>query len=216
MTLRELRHKVLLGEGQQIEFNRKLSQPDKILREIVAFANADGGLLFIGVEDNKMIHGVKDVDEVTNVMSKNIEELIAPKVKYSAEIIPVSAKRNVVVYNIFRGKNKPYYLNPTSTNRAGIAYYRHKDMSIKASPELLKIIRHKKHSKGFLLTYSDNNKIAMQLVHRNNSLTLSELQRESGMKKYTASITLTNLVLANILQLIPCENEDLFIENQIE
>jgi predicted HTH transcriptional regulator len=217
MTLTELRRKVLSGEGQQIEFKRKLSQPDKILKEIVAFANADGGLLFIGVEDNKMIYGVKDVDEITNVMSKNIEDLIAPKVKYSMEIIPVSSKRSVVVYNIFRGKNKPYFLNPTSKNRTGIAYYRYKDMSIKASPELLKIIRYKKNSKkGFLFTYSDNNKIAMQLVHRNNSLTLSELQRESGMKKYTASVTLTNLVLANILQLIPRENEDLFIETQIK
>jgi len=121
MTLKELRLSVLSGEGQQIEFKRKLSQPDKILKEIVAFANADGGLLLIGVEDNKIIYGVKDVDEITNVMSKNIEDLIAPKVKYSTEIILVSAKRSVVVYKIFKGKNRPYYLNPTINNRIGIA-----------------------------------------------------------------------------------------------
>ena len=106
MTLSELRSKVSSGEGQRIEFKRKLSQPDKILKEIVAFANANGGLLFVGVEDNKTIYGVKDVDEITNVMSKNIKDLIAPKVRYSTEIIPFSSKRSKVVYKIYQHKNR--------------------------------------------------------------------------------------------------------------
>ncbi len=216
MTLMELKRKVADGEGQRIEFKRKLSEPEKILKEVVAFANTDGGYLIIGVDDNKDILGIRDVDEISTVMSKNIEELVAPKLKFSMSIIPLNAKRSVVVYEIFKGKNKPYFLNPSIDKRKGIAYYRYEDKSIQASDELLKIIRfEKKNKKGFLLNYSDNNKIAMQMISENNSLTISALQRATGIEKHLASSTLTNLVLANVLKLIPRENEDLYIENQI-
>ena len=216
MTLLELKRKVSDGEGLRSEFKRKLSEPEKILKEVVAFANTDGGYLIIGVDDNKTILGIRDVDEISTVMSKNMEDLIAPKIKYTMSIIQLNAQRSVVVYKIFEGKNKPYFLNPSIDKRQGIAYYRYEDKSIQASSELLKIIRfEKKNKKGYLLNYSENNKIAMQMIHKNNSLTISALQQASGMKKQLASSTLTNLVMANVLKLLPRENEDIYIENQI-
>ena len=48
-----LRRLVSQGEGQHLEFKRKASYPDKIVRELIAFANSQGGTLLVGVDDDK-------------------------------------------------------------------------------------------------------------------------------------------------------------------
>ena len=47
------------GEGQFVEFKKKANHPEKIIKEVVAFANAGGGNLFIGVDDHGTISGLK-------------------------------------------------------------------------------------------------------------------------------------------------------------
>ena len=48
------------GEDQHHEYKRLIDSPESIAGEIVAFANSDGGVLYIGVEDNGQIIGVDD------------------------------------------------------------------------------------------------------------------------------------------------------------
>ena len=49
-------------EGKTLEFKRDLSSPEGILKCLVAFANAAGGIVVIGVEDgSKNVRGVPDV-----------------------------------------------------------------------------------------------------------------------------------------------------------
>ena len=63
MDLAELRKLVRQGEGENLEFKRKATHPDKIAREIIAFANTTGGILLVGVDDDKSIYGCKYADE---------------------------------------------------------------------------------------------------------------------------------------------------------
>ena len=49
------------GEGYKIEFKENLSNIDK---EIVAFANASGGKIFIGVDDKGGVAGVETTNEL--------------------------------------------------------------------------------------------------------------------------------------------------------
>jgi predicted HTH transcriptional regulator len=44
MDLKELKTLVKRGEGANLEFKLKASHPEKIVREVVAFANTDGGI----------------------------------------------------------------------------------------------------------------------------------------------------------------------------
>jgi len=44
-------HRDIDGGGKTLEFKRDLSSPDGILKCMVAFANAAGGIIIIGVED---------------------------------------------------------------------------------------------------------------------------------------------------------------------
>ena len=47
------------GEGQRLEFKKKVDYPEKVVKEVIAFANSDGGNLLIGVDDDGNISGVK-------------------------------------------------------------------------------------------------------------------------------------------------------------
>jgi Predicted transcriptional regulator containing an HTH domain and an uncharacterized domain shared with the mammalian protein Schlafen len=53
MRYRELLELIEEGENIQCEFKRKFSTPEKIAREMIAFANTKGGYLLFGVDDDK-------------------------------------------------------------------------------------------------------------------------------------------------------------------
>ena len=52
MTLQEVKELAVKGEGLQIEFKKKAAYPEKIVREVIALANTQGGTLLIGVDDD--------------------------------------------------------------------------------------------------------------------------------------------------------------------
>ncbi|MBE6398126.1 MAG: ATP-binding protein [Lentisphaerae bacterium] len=65
-------------ECQNIEFKREIS--DKISRTIVAFANTNGGRLFIGIDDNGEAIGVNDIDKVQLAVKNILRDSIRPDV----------------------------------------------------------------------------------------------------------------------------------------
>ena len=82
MSLQEIHRLVEQGEGENIEFKRKVAHPDKIVREIVAFANTTGGHLLIGVDDDGSIPGIKFADEEIFVLERAIQRWCRPKIDY--------------------------------------------------------------------------------------------------------------------------------------
>ena len=63
MDLRTLKNLIEKGENASIEFKKKANHPEKIIREVIAFANTSGGHLFIGVSDDRTIAGLKYPEE---------------------------------------------------------------------------------------------------------------------------------------------------------
>ncbi|WP_443738829.1 AlbA family DNA-binding domain-containing protein [Treponema sp.] len=59
------------SESQNIEF--KQSWRDEYLKWICAFANTDGGTLYIGVDDNGNVCGVEDVKKLTEDIPNKIK-----------------------------------------------------------------------------------------------------------------------------------------------
>ena len=56
------------GEGQRIEIKERLSRLD---RELVAFANASGGRVFLGIADDGQISGI----ELTNELTSRVQDI---------------------------------------------------------------------------------------------------------------------------------------------
>ena len=65
----KLNDALLLGEGQYIEF--KVSLDKSFSKEIVAFANASGGNIYLGVTDASTIKGIS----VTNKLKLQIQDI---------------------------------------------------------------------------------------------------------------------------------------------
>ena len=58
-SLTELIKKIHLGEDTTIEFKRELPRRSSLADQIAAFANARGGVILIGVDNNGEIVGVE-------------------------------------------------------------------------------------------------------------------------------------------------------------
>ena len=63
-------------ESEKVELKAKYT--DTICKEIVAFLNADGGQIFIGIDDNGNVVGVKKIDETLKKISDVITTQIEP------------------------------------------------------------------------------------------------------------------------------------------
>ena len=109
MTAKEIIHSEVLN----VVFTKSLpDKNEKILKNIVAFANSSGGKLIIGVEDEtRKIIGVDTVevfsmmDRITNAVSDSIEPQIAPHISFST----VEGK-SIIIVEVYPGSSRPYYL----------------------------------------------------------------------------------------------------------
>ena len=100
-----------LGEGQFIEFKENFDK--NLSKEIVAFANASGGIIYIGVSDKGEIKGV----QVTNKLKSQIQDL-ARNCDPSIGIL-MSEIENVLAVEVLEGNNKPYSCNSGFFMRLG-------------------------------------------------------------------------------------------------
>ncbi len=68
------------GEDQHHEFKRRIDNPESIAGEIVAFANSDGGVLYIGIEDDGVIAGLEDFETVFQTLANICRDRCIPPV----------------------------------------------------------------------------------------------------------------------------------------
>ncbi|MBL7202705.1 MAG: ATP-binding protein [Desulfobacteraceae bacterium] len=84
------------GESSKIEFKREDVHPNSLAEEIVAFANFEGGIILIGVDDSGELIGCfrDDIDEfIVNVCRNSVRPSIIPVI----ENIFVDGKKIVIV-----------------------------------------------------------------------------------------------------------------------
>ena len=89
------------GEGLRLEFKENFDSKN-LGKEIIAFANTEGGQIFIGVNDKGEVKGI----QITNKLKSEIQDLARncdPSVHIKLETID-----NVLIVNVDEGINKPY------------------------------------------------------------------------------------------------------------
>ena len=100
MNEKELNFILQQGEGQYIEFKESFDK--SLAKEIVAFANAMGGRIFLGVGDDNKVKEVK----ATNKLKSQIQDMANncdPKIDVMLEEF-----NNIVIINVYEGNNKLY------------------------------------------------------------------------------------------------------------
>jgi ATP-dependent DNA helicase RecG len=99
MTEKELTHILEQGEGYRIEFKEQLAGLDK---EMVAFANASGGFIYLGINDKNQVIGI----EADNKLLSQVQD-IAQNCDPPVKIIPRKHK-NILIIEVREGLDKPY------------------------------------------------------------------------------------------------------------
>jgi hypothetical protein len=108
-----------MTESNRIEYKRELSE--SLEREVVAFLNArEGGILYIGIDDEENILGVLDCDQAQLVIKDRLKNNIRPSIMGLFEIIHERRNdKDIIRMVIAGGLEKPYYLKKYGMTEKG-------------------------------------------------------------------------------------------------
>lgn len=213
MNLIELKKYTSQGEGLHIEFKKKAAHPDKIVREMVAFANTKGGLLFIGVDDDKTISGCKNPEEEIFAVTQHLANY-SPFLKYSLERLPINAKREVLIFHIPESEKKPIYLKQDVPPYKLLAFVRVADMSVHASVEMEHVLRYASDKRDVKFMYGKREEAIMHYLQQHSQITVADAQTLLGLPYKPTAIALVTLVRADLLLIHATEHGDYFTLNE--
>ena len=94
---------------------------DDLKKEIIAFANCNGGTVYVGVADDGTVLGVENADECALQISNMVRDAIKPDVTLFIHYETLDCEgKAVVAVNIQRGTNRPYYLAKKGLRPEGV------------------------------------------------------------------------------------------------
>ena len=107
------------SESETVELKETVI--DDIKKEIIAFANCEGGRLYIGVSDDGSLIGVESPDQtmlqISNMVRDNIKPDVTMFVHY--DILATEGKQ-IIAIDVQRGTDRPYYLTKKGLRPEGV------------------------------------------------------------------------------------------------
>ncbi len=206
MTIPDFIRLVKTGEGSYLEFKRTISSPEKVAREIAAFANTRGGILLIGVNDNKSVVGVESFYEEEMALEKALDYYCQPPVDADIEILPYY-ERELIIVRIPEAERKPVAVDADGKRTV---YIRDKDKSVQASKEVAAVLRNSTSSSGIKFEYGPNEQRLFRYLGEYDRITVTEFANLVNISQRRASRVLTNLVSAGVLRLFTHEKQEFF------
>lgn len=109
METTELIDTLSRGEDSRHQFKADMTNADALAAEIVAFSNAAGGRIFIGVNDDGSVRGLSgaDVARLNQLIANSASQNVRPAVNPLTDNLPHPAG-TVLAVSIAEGVNKPY------------------------------------------------------------------------------------------------------------
>lgn len=111
MTLEELHRQLALGEDSTRQFKSDIRNAESVAAEMAAFANSNGGAIYIGVDDVGTPIGLdgSDVSRINQIISNAASQLVrSPLIVHTVNVATASG-RVVIVLTIPKGIDKPYF-----------------------------------------------------------------------------------------------------------
>lgn len=149
-----------MTENLTTELKREYT--DDIKYAVVAFANTDGGRIYVGLSDDGSVYGVANPDATVLRITNMIRDSIRPDVTMFIECaVEMMEGKPVVVLAVQRGTARPYYLAGKGIRPEGV-YVRQSASSVPASETaILNMIRENSGDR-----YEDARSINQQLTFK--------------------------------------------------
>lgn len=182
-----------LGEGLTIEFKRTVDSPYKIAKTITSFANTSGGILLIGISDNREATGIVSELRELSKLERASSLLVEPELLIRCKIVTFGQKK-ILRVEVGESEQKPHF----AINEKGqkIIYIRTKDKSVPTNRLMLPGEGDPITDK--LLTSRPVKKI-IQYLKQNDTLTDKELSQLINVSDKRAAKMLVELENVGIL-----------------
>jgi predicted HTH transcriptional regulator len=108
---RRLLAQIRRGEDSVRQFKLDVTNPNSLAAEIVAFANGDGGTVFIGVSDDGATPGLSaaDVSRVNQLVANVASQAVRSPIAVQTRNVRLKGGRIVVELTVPKGLDKPYF-----------------------------------------------------------------------------------------------------------
>ena len=126
ITRTELLERISDGENSGVEFKRDTLQNHALAKELVAFSNFEGGMVFLGVDDDGSIVGItrdKLEEWVMTVCRDKIRPAIMPffdvfqNIEQGKDVAVVQVLRGLHVHSQWHNNRNTYYIRVGSQSR---------------------------------------------------------------------------------------------------
>lgn len=155
---------MLFRESETVELKEIVV--DEIKKEIIAFANSNGGRLYIGVRDDGEVVGIDDPDKVSLQISNMVRDAIKPDVTMFLHYETIEeAGKKIVVVDIQRGTDRPYYLAKKGMRPEGV-YVRQGYSSVPATDTAIRRMIRETDGDRFEVMRSLNQELTFEAVKK--------------------------------------------------
>ena len=111
LTEHDLLGQVALGEDSSRQFKADIHNAESLAAEMAAFANTDGGTIYLGVTDHNTVPGLshKDVARINQLISNAASQLVRSPLTVLTENVLLTNGNLVIVLTVPKGLDKPYF-----------------------------------------------------------------------------------------------------------
>lgn len=111
MKLKTLLAQIAQGEDSTHQFKADVKNADSLASEMAAFANSNGGTIFIGVADDGSMPGLSqhDVARINQLISNAASHLVRSPLTVQTENVALKNGRIVIALTVPKGIDKPYF-----------------------------------------------------------------------------------------------------------
>ena len=180
-------------ESERIEYKSQMLED--LYKEVIAFANTDGGVIYIGIDNEGNLTGIDDVDETYTRLTNGIRDAIAPDVTMFVRYVLQDNK--VIQIEVGEGSYKPYYLKAKGIKPTGV-YVRQGASSVQASPDQIR--RMIKESDGD--NYEDSRSLDQDLTFSAAETAFQRYGVEFSIEKYRVLGITQNDIFTNLALLL--------------
>lgn len=194
------------GENEVLDFKKEITSTHKIAKTIVSFANHKGGIILVGVNDDKTIYGINSEEEV-HMLQTAADFFCKPAVSLEIKEHPLG-KKTILEAIIPKGTDKPYFAK--GEDDKWWAYIRVKDQSLLASKVVLDVLRRANNEEQTLIKYSSKEQALLDYLNKNERITLKEYCRLLNISRRRAQTILVNLISIGMIRVHTTEKADFY------
>ena len=120
MDIQTLLQQIALGKDSTRQFKADVTNGESLASEMVAFANSEGGTIYIGVSDDGATPGLtfQDVQRINQLISNVASQMVRSPINVTTENVGLENGQIVIVLTVPKGIVKPYF------DKNGIIWYK--------------------------------------------------------------------------------------------